>query len=277
MTRCLAAEGNKIPLDRIAPSSFLTVDTRKTLNARNAMNTSNSKPTSCEANLPDKEWYTTGEVAAFCAVVRDTVLKWCQSGKLEAERTRGGHNRIHRSQLVTFLQSLHGDAQNQSRIERKPFCWEFHAGNGRVNEGCLDCVVYHSRTHRCYVLAKIQAEIGHVGLHCTDTCEDCKYYHFVQDRPVRILVASRRPKNWQTFMSGTCRHNCEVELAESGYKCSMLVESFRPDWVIIDSSLGVGPVKELILTLDEDPRLAEARKILVGNKSRGFQFTPILS
>jgi two-component system OmpR family response regulator len=52
----------------------------------------------------DRRFFTTSEVAKYCAVTNDGVLKWIKSGKLKAFSTPGGHYRISADDFRAFLQ-----------------------------------------------------------------------------------------------------------------------------------------------------------------------------
>lgn len=52
----------------------------------------------------DRRFFTTSEVARYCAVTNDGVLKWIKSGKLKAFSTPGGHYRISSEEFRSFLQ-----------------------------------------------------------------------------------------------------------------------------------------------------------------------------
>jgi excisionase family DNA binding protein len=52
----------------------------------------------------DRRFFTTSEVARYCAVTNDGVLKWIKSGKLKAFSTPGGHYRISSEDFRGFLQ-----------------------------------------------------------------------------------------------------------------------------------------------------------------------------
>ena len=51
-----------------------------------------------------RRFFTTSEVARYCAVTNDGVLKWIKSGKLRAFSTPGGHYRISAEDFRQFLQ-----------------------------------------------------------------------------------------------------------------------------------------------------------------------------
>ena len=52
----------------------------------------------------DRRFFTTSEVARYCAVTNDGVLKWIKAGKLKAFSTPGGHYRIASDEFRGFLQ-----------------------------------------------------------------------------------------------------------------------------------------------------------------------------
>ena len=57
-----------------------------------------------------RRFFTTSEVARYCAVTNDGVLKWIKSGKLRAFSTPGGHGRtggIRTPDLLVRSQSLY--------------------------------------------------------------------------------------------------------------------------------------------------------------------------
>ena len=51
-----------------------------------------------------RRFFTTSEVARYCAVTNDGVLKWIKSGKLRAFSTPGGHYRVSSEDFREFLQ-----------------------------------------------------------------------------------------------------------------------------------------------------------------------------
>lgn len=56
------------------------------------------------ASEADRRFFTTSEVARYCAVTNDGVLKWIKSGKIRAFATPGGHYRISAEDFREFLQ-----------------------------------------------------------------------------------------------------------------------------------------------------------------------------
>lgn len=56
-----------------------------------------------ENNDEGRRFFTTSEVARYCAVTNDGVLKWIKSSKLRAFSTPGGHYRVSAEDFRTFL------------------------------------------------------------------------------------------------------------------------------------------------------------------------------
>ncbi len=53
-----------------------------------------------------RRFFTTSEVARYCAVTNDGVLKWIKSGKLRAFSTPGGHYRVSQEDFRAFLEKF---------------------------------------------------------------------------------------------------------------------------------------------------------------------------
>jgi excisionase family DNA binding protein len=58
---------------------------------------------SASGNESGPRFFTTSEVARYCAVTNDGVLKWIKSGKLRAFSTPGGHYRVSAEDFRAFL------------------------------------------------------------------------------------------------------------------------------------------------------------------------------
>jgi excisionase family DNA binding protein len=55
---------------------------------------SDQKPIGPDKGAKAKQFYTTGEVAKMFGVTRQTVLNWCERGRLTSVVTPGGQRRI---------------------------------------------------------------------------------------------------------------------------------------------------------------------------------------
>ncbi len=128
-----------------------------------------------------KEFLTTGEVAVMISVTPDAVLKWIKTGKIPASRTIGGHFRIHRNAIPSYL----FDKEMPQRVEEQnnlfQYCWEFNTKNEEDLEECRGCIVYRARAKCCFEMIKLPAEAGHFKKFCLKSCEDCDYYKVHND------------------------------------------------------------------------------------------------
>lgn len=55
--------------------------------------------------MPDRT-YTTHDIAKFCDVYPSSVVHWINSGKLKSYCTPGGHHRVTRDNLISFLREF---------------------------------------------------------------------------------------------------------------------------------------------------------------------------
>lgn len=211
-----------------------------------------------------KEYLTTGEAARLCSVTPNTILRWVRDGRLPAATTSGGHHRISRSELVRFT-AFDKAADPAQRAEKNyQYCWDFHSENGVLPEGCLTCIVYRSRSGRCYQLAKMPSKVGHSHLHCANTCEECEYYHEIHDKHPSVLIVTSHLELRDRLTASTDVDIKTVRFADCEYQCCLEVESFQPDYVVIDCSIGKDRCQALARSLANDRRVPFVRLILVG-------------
>ena len=211
-----------------------------------------------------KKLLSTWQAAELCSVTPDTVLKWIKSGKIPASRTPGGHFRLDPYKLPISTPSE--EIQTQIQKPKMPFqyCWEFKSKAGNLQEGCLGCVIYRSRTKRCYELSHLPEEAGHAKLYCSATCDDCDYYSIVKGQRVNVLVVSDR-SSLRAILEGEIKKvNYNLTFTNCEYHCSMVVESYRPDYVVLDCKLGVQRSREFARNIAQDPRIPFVRIILAG-------------
>ncbi len=216
-------------------------------------------------SLPLKEYFSTGEVAEFCSVTPDTVLKWIRAGKIPAIRTPGGHHRISRASLRTLIQD--DEFPEKSIAKRTPFqyCWEFYTKTGAVTEACRKCIVFRSRSSRCYEMNDLPADAGYVGLFCDSNCEECEYFATVHGQPSNVLVVTDQNRLREALERDALEIDFNLQIVDSEYRCSMVVERFRPDYVVVDCSMGGERCALIAQLLDEDPRIPFVRIILAGS------------
>jgi excisionase family DNA binding protein len=205
------------------------------------------------------ELLSTGQAARLCSVTPDTVLKWIKSGRLPANRTAGGHYRIDRRELRRFR------AGSNERTHR--YCWEFNAEAKDPPENCEDCLAYRARALRCYELARA-LEDGHMkATFCEETCEECEYYRLVAHQAANVLFYSPDPAQVEAFSKQSLGAPFNSAVAQSEYEVAATVETFRPDYVVVD-----GPeeeAKRISEHLLRDPRIRLVRVIVAVDAEDG--------
>ncbi len=70
--------------------------------------------------MSNTEPMTTGEAAKYCHVSQATVVNWIKEGKLKAYATPGGHHRILRADLLSFLRTYHMPVDATLRTSSRP-------------------------------------------------------------------------------------------------------------------------------------------------------------
>ena len=200
----------------------------------------------------------------MCSVTPDTVLKWIKSGKISANRTPGGHYRIHKETLLGIIKS--GNLPVHAEEVRQPFqfCWQYYEKNGGFAEKCGQCIVYRSRALRCYEMIQLPAESGHARLHCHGVCDNCEYFRVVKGQRSNVLLITSDQKIKDDIESVDRTNDFNLRQVGNEYQCSMVVENFRPDYVVIDCSIGRKECADFTMHLSEDPRIPYVKIILAG-------------
>ena len=214
-------------------------------------------------NFPIKEFLTTGQAADLWSVTPDAVLKWIKAGKIPAKRTPGGHYRIRHSDIISH--SLQEQVRKQSQDSNKQFqyCWEYNSKTHEINESCLQCIVFQARAHRCYEMRHLPT--GHSKGFCTISCEECDYYTMVQQQRPNVLFVTDHDSLRESLEDEAKNADFNIRFTDCEYTCSMLVESYRPDYISIDCSLGRKRAMDFATQLIADPRIPFVRIILVGD------------
>lgn len=214
--------------------------------------------------LRDKttEFLSTGKVAELCDVSRDTVLKWIKAGKLQSFQTPGGHYRTPRAALNNLLQARIESQDSEPDGKSHLYCWEYYANDGPIKDECKACLVYRSKSRRCYELAKLPAESGHSRLYCEMSCADCEYYWQVHGQKSNVIVVTTDDRRCTRLNEKSPAMKFNLKIAANEYDCSLLINEFRPDFVVIDRSLTIQRRNDLINNLHKDPRLPLVRVVL---------------
>jgi excisionase family DNA binding protein len=217
-------------------------------------------------NLDKTEFITTGQAASLCSVTRNTVFKWIQSGHLAARRTAGGHHRIDRRDLEKLIsgpgKALTPDNQKHGKSEYR-YCWEYN-GNGNIQDACLDCAVYALRALRCYDVAKLVPDAHHPKVYCDKNCNDCNYFQEMHGKRANVLVVTDDKALSYDLLAQADEARFNLEITDCEYNCSAVINHFKPDFVIIDSNLGLKVTQQMSSHIMRDPRIPYVRVIIAG-------------
>jgi excisionase family DNA binding protein len=215
--------------------------------------------------MDQREFLTSGQAAKLCSVTRDTILKWIKQGKFPARRTAGGHYRIRRRDIQHLMVARGNPSVNEEgRLEGRSFqyCWEYNSGSQESLHKCKECVVYRARAFRCYEVIKLGGDIGHAMQFCSKTCDECDYYNQVHLQATNVLVISDNQVLKKTLPEKADEDPINLEITDCAYSCSALVETFRPDYAVVDCSLEGKQSRDIVKYLNDDPRLPYVRVIL---------------
>lgn len=209
---------------------------------------------------------TTGQAAKLCSVTPDAILKWIKKGRLRGVRTAGGHYRIRYPDLQPFIaspESAESSSQQVSKCDQRDMhCWEYLSDGGVLRDDCKQCVVYRVRAVRCFLMADLEAEVGHGRRFCRNSCDDCVYYRRAKGLPTNVLILSSDP---QLINRLAREQDDEVSLrfAQTPYEASAIFHEFWPAFVLIDVERIPERDTELLDSLAADPRLPGLKIILV--------------
>ena len=211
---------------------------------------------------------TTGQAARLCSVTPDTILKWIKKGRLAAVRTAGGHYRIERrvlDPLVVSAQPTDGSSEPLPECySQTVHCWEYLSDRGEVGDECQECVVYRVRAARCFLMASMDADLGHAMKFCQGSCDDCAYYRRVKGLATNVLVITADDA-WIGRIEGEKDESVTLRFARNAYEASTIVQGFRAELVVVDQELLATGESGLLECLASDPRLAGV-KIVLGVK-----------
>jgi hypothetical protein len=195
---------------------------------------------------------------------------------VRAERTAGGHYRIAESELLALRSpSRQQAAATAPRPRRRHFqyCWEFNSGPDGLQPQCPECAVYQMRAYRCYEVLKLAPEAGHARLFCVPSgnksCAECDYYNKVHKQPANVLVVTDNELLTAALQRDAAAARFNLEVTHCEYTCSALIERFRPDFAIVDCSLGPERATDIARHMAVDPRIPYVRMILAAREG-GF-------
>ena len=83
-----------------------------------------------------------------------------------------------------------------------------------------------------------------------------------EDRSANIAVATAEGQHLSSILEKGITSSLNVEVVNSAYELSAIVEAFRPDIVVLDTALGIDPALDLANQIQADSRLEQVRVFL---------------
>jgi DNA-binding NtrC family response regulator len=120
------------------------------------------------------------------------------------------------------------------------------------------------RAQRCYEVAKLAPQSGHLKAYCKNTCEECDYYRVVHEQRTNVLVITDDASLTDGLTHDLDGADFNLEVADCEYNCSLKITKFRPDFAVVDCSLGHRASAEISHHLVRDPRIPSVRVVLAG-------------
>ncbi len=218
---------------------------------------------------------TTGEVAKLCGVTSDAVLKWIKKGRFPAIRTSGGHFRIARGELESLGYCGEGHSDTPERPDVVPsYCWDFFGRNPAPPEKCQSCIVYRARIEKCYEVAELGETIGHSRHFCRASCQNCSYFRTSQGLASSVLVVTGDEALIGRLTAQGNSSNVALGFARCGYESSMLVETFHPSAVVLDTTLPEVRDGRLVESMLADERIPGVKVIVAQRRSHRVTVSP---
>jgi excisionase family DNA binding protein len=219
---------------------------------------------------PKKDFLTTTQAARLLSVSPDTVLKWVRAGKVKSRRTLGGHFRIPLSELNIPPSDVSAALRQAPPAPAHYYCWEYLAAGGEIKAECMDCITYRSRAMRCYELKDLPEGLGCLNLLCDTDCSECEYFKVVNGQETNVLVVSGTKKILTDQDPPDAQNGFRISFAASEYEAAVMIQSFRPDYIVVDCSFGKNRTLSICRNLFADIRIPVIR-IILSSKTRRIQ------
>jgi excisionase family DNA binding protein len=210
------------------------------------------------------QYISTGEAAKLLSVTPDTILRWVRAGKLSARKTAGGHNRISLDTVNGLLIPEANSSPDRPVSLERPFvpCWEYNSSSGKIKDSCRSCLVFKARGDRCFEVGMILKKNGHGATCCPTSCEECSYFKEQQRRPINVLIFTDNETLKESLKREARMSRLRLQFTSCEYDCSLAVDSFRPEYVIVDCAMELVKCEELCIHLANDPRIPWVKIVL---------------
>ena len=114
--------------------------------------------------------------------------------------------------------------------------------------------------------------MGCLNLLCNTECTECDYYKVVAGQGINILIVSENKKLVNDLNTTDDLNGFHVKFAENEYETAVTIQSFRPDYIVVDCTLGKYRTTAICDSLFSDIRIPIVRIVLCSKtrKPKGF-------
>ncbi len=153
--------------------------------------------------------FTTGEISKICDVAQRTAIKWFDKGLIDGYIIPGTKDRrIPFNSLIEFMKKnnlpfdLFYQVEKSNLIE---YCWEYNAKKMGSNSHCRECMIYDTKSLKCYRFLKCFSSLQKSS---DAKCQECDYYskYWKEEN----LTNETSPYCWEFFSGpGDTNRDCK--------------------------------------------------------------------
>ncbi|MHC4662532.1 MAG: PleD family two-component system response regulator [Planctomycetota bacterium] len=134
---------------------------------------------------------------------------------------------------------------------------------------CLECIVYRTKSVRCWEVHDLSSRHGIDGVNCEPSCEDCPFRLSRKGMRFNILLVTNDENLRSSLQDQDNSKEYTFLFANCEYECSSLMGKFQPDYVVLDNDcFGSEEIEELCEHIRNDPRIPHARIILATDSDK---------
>lgn len=209
-----------------------------------------------------KKYLTTTQAAKICCVTRFTIANWVKAGKLKSNKTAGGHRRILRKDLTSFIKKNHiakldqkdldesivlerslknrrggeerrGDIKEPASHARAmdvkrqiPHCWEYRFQDPSQHN-CSNCLVLKEGVDKCFLITKM---FGPERRQCKIECFNCEYFleYYPMKKNISIDAKRRHVSHIRNYINEREKEKDGPEFVRRGlYTSGKCIASIR--------------------------------------------------
>jgi len=126
-------------------------------------------------------------------------------------------------------------------------------------------MVFMAKAEKCYLMAGFGDKSDHPGVHCKSSCFECEFFKFLDKPLMNVLIVSENADMCNQLKSEVS-DNIIMKFSSCGYETATIIQTFQPDFIVIDDTLVSSKPDDLCRHLINDPRVHGAQIVLALNK-----------